>query len=138
MNRAKMSGLFPAVVLTPLAYALPSAVSAHVVRAEALGLVSGFQHPISGLDHIVAMVAVGLWGAQLGRPAIWLLPVTFPLVMAFGGFLGLIGVRLPGSEIAIALSGLCLGAAVLAELKLPVIAAAIPVGLFGAFRVVER
>ncbi len=133
MNRAKMSGLFPAVVLTPLAYALPSAVSAHVVRAEALGLVSGFQHPISGLDHIVAMVAVGLWGAQLGRPAIWLLPVTFPLVMAFGGFLGLIGVRLPGSEIAIALSGLCLGAAVLAELKLPVIAAAIPVGLFGLF-----
>jgi len=84
-----------------------------IVQGEAVGFVSGFAHPISGLDHIVAMVAVGLWGAQLGRPAIWLLPVTFPLVMAVGGFVGLIGVHLPGSEIAIALSGVCLGAAVL-------------------------
>ena len=48
-------------------------------------------HPISGLDHIVAMVSVGLWGAQLGAPAIWLLPVTFPMVMAFGGMLAIIG-----------------------------------------------
>ena len=81
----------------------PTDASAHIVKGEAIGFVSGFEHPISGLDHIIAMVAVGLWGAQLGAPAIWLLPVTFPLVMAFGGFLGLIGVPLPGSEIAIAL-----------------------------------
>ena len=60
---------------------------------EAAGLLSGLRHPVSGLDHILAMVAVGLWGAQLGRPAVWLLPVTFPMVMAFGGMLGLIGLR---------------------------------------------
>ena len=122
-----------AIPLTMLALALPSAASAHIVRGEAVGFFSGFEHPISGLDHIVAMVAVGLWGAQLGRPAIWLLPVTFPLVMAFGGFLGLIGVPLPGSEVAIALSGVCLGAAVLMELRPPLWVAAILVGIFGLF-----
>ena len=122
-----------ALAATALMLALPSAAAAHIVRGEAIGFVSGFEHPISGLDHVVAMVAVGLWGAQLGRPAIWLLPVTFPLVMAFGGFLGLIGMPLPGSEIAIALSGLCLGAAVLAELRPPLWAAAVLVGVFGLF-----
>jgi urease accessory protein len=116
-----------------LALAVPSVASAHIVRGEAVGFVSGFAHPISGLDHIVAMVAVGLWGAQLGQPAIWLLPVTFPLVMAFGGFLGLVGVHLPGSEIAIAMSGVCLGAAVLTELKPPLWAAGVLVGVFGLF-----
>ena len=55
------------------------------------------------------MVSVGLWGAQLGAPAVWLLPVTFPMVMAFGGMLGLMGVPLPGVEVGIALSGILLG-----------------------------
>src|SRR5262249_18913176 len=75
---------------------------AHVQRGEAGGFLSGFQHPISGLDHVAAMVAVGLWGAQLGLPAMWVLPVAFPLVMAFGGFLGFVGVQLPGVEYGIA------------------------------------
>jgi urease accessory protein len=112
---------------------MPSEALAHIVKGEAIGFVSGFEHPISGLDHIIAMVAVGLWGAQLGAPAIWLLPVTFPMVMAFGGFLGLIGVPLPGSEIAIALSGVCLGAAVLTEFRPPLWVAAVLVGIFGLF-----
>ena len=112
---------------------MPQEAFAHIVKGEAVGFVSGFEHPISGLDHIIAMVAVGLWGAQLGAPAIWLLPVTFPMVMAFGGFLGLIGVPLPGSEIAIALSGVCLGAAVLSEFRPPLWVAAVLVGTFGLF-----
>jgi urease accessory protein len=112
---------------------MPSEAFAHIVKGEAIGFVSGFEHPISGLDHIIAMVAVGLWGAQLGAPAIWLLPVTFPMVMAFGGFLGLIGVPLPGSEIAIALSGVCLGTAVLTEFRPPLWVAAVLVGIFGLF-----
>ncbi len=78
--------------------------NAHIVGGEAGGFLSGFEHPISGMDHILAMVSVGLWGAQLGAPAIWLLPVTFPIVMAFGGFLGLIGIPFPGVEIGIALA----------------------------------
>jgi len=130
MDRRREIALFAIVVLAAL---LPADAGAHIVKGEAIGFVSGFEHPISGFDHIIAMVAVGLWGAQLGAPAIWLLPVTFPLVMAFGGFLGLIGVPLPGSEIAIALSGVCLGAAVLAEFRPPLWVAAAIVGTFGLF-----
>ena len=90
-------------------------------------------HPISGLDHIVAMVSVGLWGAQLGAPAIWLLPVTFPMVMAFGGMLALIGMPLPGTEIGIALSAIGLGAVVATEAKPALWIAALLVGFFAIF-----
>ena len=69
-------------------------------------------HPILGWDHVVAMVAVGLWGAFLGNPAIWILPVVFPLVMAFGGALGVMGVPIPAVETGIAASTVVLGAAV--------------------------
>src|SRR5262249_56159202 len=89
--------------------ALAQPALAHTGEAAALGLQSGFLHPLTGLDHLVAMVAVGLWGAQLGLPALWILPITFPLVMAFGGVLGIAGVALPYSEAAVALSGLPLG-----------------------------
>src|SRR5450631_405573 len=74
---------------------------AHQQKGEAVGFLTGFRHPISGLDHVLAMVAVGLWGAQLGAPAIWILPVAFPMVMAFGGMLGLMGMPLPGIEYGI-------------------------------------
>jgi urease accessory protein len=75
------------------------------------------------------MVAVGLWGAELGAPAIWILPVTFPMMMAFGGFLGLVGMPLPGVEIGIALSAITLGVAVALEAKpkLPVAMAIVAV-----------
>jgi urease accessory protein len=112
---------------------VPRAAGAHVVSGEAVGFVSGLRHPVSGFDHIIAMIAVGLWGAQLGSPAIWLLPITFPLVMAFAGFLGLVGVPLPGTEIGIALSGVCLGACVLGELRPPLWVAGVLVGAFGLF-----
>ena len=113
------------------AIALPA--MAHVQAGQATGFLTGFLHPISGLDHVLAMVAVGLWGAQLGAPAIWLLPVTFPIVMAFGGLLGLLGVPLPGVEIGIAASAILLGVAVMTERKLPLIAAAVLVGFFAIF-----
>ena len=82
---------------------------------------------------MLAMVAVGLWGAQLGRPAVWLLPIAFPMMMAFGGMLGLIGVPVPGVEIGIAVSGVVLGAAVLGEIKAPLAASIILVGVFAIF-----
>jgi len=106
---------------------------AHPQKGEAVGFLTGFRHPISGLDHVLAMVAVGLWGAQLGSPAIWLLPVAFPMVMAFGGMLGLVGVPLPGAEYGIALSAIMLGAAVLFEIRPPLTIAAILVGFFAIF-----
>ncbi len=97
------------------------------------GFMSGFMHPLSGLDHVVAMVAVGLWGVFLGRPAIWVLPLVFPLVMAFGGALGVVGVPIPGIETGIALSGLVLGLAVVFAVKPPLWVAAIVVGAFAIF-----
>lgn len=97
------------------------------------GFLSGFMHPISGLDHVVAMVAVGLWGAFLGKPAIWILPIVFPLVMAFGGALGVAGVPIPYIETGIALSGLLLGLAVAFAVRPPIWVAAVIVGAFAIF-----
>ena len=112
----------------------PLTASAHIVPGEAGGFESGFHHPWSGLDHICAMVAVGLWGAQLGGRAMWLLPVVFPLVMSVGGFLGLIGVPLPGQEIGIALSALLLGTMVCFQVKPKnLIWPAVLVGVFGFY-----
>jgi len=107
--------------------------SAHVQKGEAVGLLTGFLHPLAGMDHVLAMVAVGLWGAQLGSPGIWLLPVAFPLVMAMGAMLGLVGMRLPGIEYGIAASAILLGAAVMFELRPPLAVAAILVGFFAIF-----
>ena len=97
------------------------------------GFSSGFMHPLSGLDHVVAMVAVGLWGAFLGSPAIWLLPVTFPLVMAFGDALGVVGVPVPFVELGIALSDIVLGIVVLFAFRPPMWIAAVIVGFFAIF-----
>ena len=77
---------------------LASPALAHEGSGVAGGFASGFMHPILGWDHVAAMVAVGLWGAFLGAPAIWLLPIVFPLVMAFGGALGIAGVPLPAAS----------------------------------------
>ena len=106
---------------------------AHEQQGQAAGFVTGLLHPVSGLDHVPAMVAVGLWGAQLGAPAIWLLPVTFPLVMAFGGFLGLVGIPLPGIEMGIAMSAILLGAMVAMESRPPLWLAAALVAFFAVF-----
>jgi urease accessory protein len=110
-----------------------SAAHAHVERGDAAGFLAGVGHPVSGLDHVLAMVAVGLWGAQLGAPALWLLPVTFPMVMALGGMVGLLGVPLPGVEVGIGASALLLGLAVMSELRPPLAAAAALVGIFAVF-----
>lgn len=112
---------------------LSSPALAHVEQGQAAGLLAGLAHPVSGLDHVLAMVAVGLWGAQLGAPAIWLLPLTFPIVMGLGGLLGLLGVPLPGVELGIAASAILLGVAVMTERRLPLVAAAVLVGVFAVF-----
>ena len=118
----------PLVGLVLLFY--PLTAFAHKRGGEAIGFVSGFEHPISGLDHILAMVAVGLWGAQLGAPAIWVLPVVFPMIMALGGMMGLMGIPLPGIELCIALSGVALGFAVFREARPKLWIAAVIVGFF--------
>lgn len=112
---------------------LSPAVFAHTEEGVVGGFISGFLHPIYGPDHVVAMVAVGMWGAFLGSPAIWLLPVVFPLVMAFGGALGVIGVPLPLVEVGIASSAIVLGLMVLLAVRPPLWIAAVLVGAFGIF-----
>ena len=113
---------------------IPVSAWAHIGQGDiGGGFVAGFAHPLLGLDHVVAMVAVGLWGAQLGRPAIWVLPVTFPIVMAFGGVLGGLGVDIPGIEIGIALSAIVLGGMVAFAAKPPLWIAGVLVGLFAIF-----
>jgi urease accessory protein len=120
-------------IFLPLLLLWPAAALAHTRGGEVLGFTSGLQHPVLGLDHVLAMIAVGLWGAQLGAPALWLLPVTFPMVMAFGGMLGLMGVRLPGIEVGIALSAVALGAAVSSEARPKAWMAALLVAFFAVF-----
>lgn len=112
---------------------LSSTASAHTEVGVAGGLISGFLHPLFGFDHLIAMVAVGLWGAQLQRPAIWLLPITFPSIMAVGGLLGVAGIPLPGIEIGIGLSALALGMMVATSARPPLWVAAILVGFFAIF-----
>ena len=111
----------------------PVAAFAHQEAGQAAGLLAGLSHPLSGLDHVLAMIAVGLWGAVLGPPAIWVLPVAFPMVMAFGGLMGLLGFPLPGVEIGIAVSAVVLGALVLAEVRPPLWLAALIVAFFAIF-----
>src|SRR5215470_3361721 len=106
---------------------------AHEQAGVSGGLISGLLHPLTGIDHLIAMVAVGIWGAQLGAPAIWVLPITFPLVMAFGGVLGVLGIPLPMPEAVIALSAFVLGAAVAVRLRVTFAAAAVIVGVFAIF-----
>ncbi|KDA01880.1 nickel transporter [Hyphomonas oceanitis SCH89] len=106
---------------------------AHTGEGLTGGFLSGFVHPIRGWDHVAAMVAVGLWGTFLGRPAIWMLPVVFPLVMALGGAIGVMGLPLPGVETGIALSSVVLGALILGKAQLPLWSAVILVGIFAIF-----
>ena len=127
-GQAGMIGLIAAAAVLA-----PGAALAHAGEGVAGGFLSGLTHPILGFDHVIAMIAVGIWGAFLGQPAIWLLPVVFPVVMAFGGLAGVLGVPIPGVEAGIALSALALGAMVALALRPPLWVAAILVGAFAIF-----
>lgn len=126
--RALSFGLAALLVLALTA--LPAAAHTGSMTGGFLG---GFSHPLFGPDHIVAMVAVGLWGAFLGPPAIVLLPVVFPLVMALGGVLGILGVPLQATEVGIAVSAIVLGAMVALAARPPLWIAAGLVGTFAIF-----
>ena len=112
---------------------ISGSAQAHTGTGLPGGFMSGFTHPLSGLDHLLAMVSVGLWGAFLGRPLIYQLPVIFPAVMAGGAVLAMIGLRLPPVEIGIALSVLVLGGCIALAIKAPVWAASVIVAAFALF-----
>ncbi|RFB85688.1 urease accessory protein [Rhizobium leguminosarum bv. trifolii] len=128
MKSALKSGL-----LALAAAALPAVAYAHTGVGQTSGFVHGFSHPVSGLDHILAMVMVGVFAFQLGGRATWLVPTTFVLVMALGGALGVAGVNVPFVETGIALSVVVLGAIVALNVKAPTALAMGVVGLFAVF-----
>src|SRR4051794_40310489 len=88
------------------------AAQAHTGIGDPAGFGHGFAHPLGGIDHVLAMVAVGLFAAQLGERALWLVPLSFVLVMIVGGVLGMPGIAVPFVEIGIGLSVVVLGLAV--------------------------
>ena len=118
-----------------LALALvPMVAQAHPGHgSETAGIGAGLAHPFTGLDHILAMIAVGLWAVQLGKRALWLLPVSFVSAMAAGAALGMAGVRLPFVEPAILASVIGLGALVAFAARLPLGASAAVVAVAALF-----
>jgi urease accessory protein len=130
LNRGRVTLLIATMGFVVL---LGGQAAAHTGTGLPGGFASGFRHPFSGLDHLLAMVSVGLWGAFLGRPLIYLLPVIFPAVMAGGAVLAMIGLRLPPVEIGIALSVLVLGACIALAVKAPVWVASLIVAAFALF-----
>ena len=112
---------------------LASPVLAHMGTGLPGGFLSGFLHPLSGFDHLLAMVSVGLWGAYLGRPLIVALPVIFPTVMVVGAAAGMVNLPMPAPEVGIALSVLLLGVAIALAWRAPVWLACLIVGVFAIF-----
>jgi urease accessory protein len=113
--------------------AAPGVALAHPGHAEIAGFSQGFAHPFGGLDHVLAMIAVGLYAALVGGRALWALPAAFLAAMATGGTLGAAGIGMPYVEVAIALSVVVLGLAVASRASLPTFAAVSLVGLFAIF-----
>lgn len=106
---------------------------AHVEGGQVSGLLSGLSHPVSGWDHVLAMVAVGLWGVLLGPPALWILPIVFPVAMAAGGMMGLLGIPLPSVEIGIAASSIIFGLFILSDVRISLVIAIPLVMVFALF-----
>jgi urease accessory protein len=106
---------------------------AHIGTGLPGGLESGFRHPFAGFDHLLAMVAVGVWGAVVGRPLIYALPVVFPMMMVGGAALGKVGMPLPPVEVGVALSVAVLGACIAFAIHAPAWAASLIVATFAVF-----
>jgi len=109
---------------------LPTFAYAHVSAGGASSFMHGLMHPISGLDHICAMVAVGLWAAQMGGRSVWAVPLAFVSLMVLGGVLGMMGISLSFAETGIVLSVLMLGILIAASIRLPLWLSSSMVGLF--------
>ncbi|NJN37470.1 MAG: HupE/UreJ family protein [Acaryochloridaceae cyanobacterium CSU_3_4] len=132
MNRRLIHSQLLLVFLLFTVLFFPMSAQAHS-EGHSAGFMHGFTHPLGGLDHLAAMVAVGLWATQMGRRAIWAVPLTFVLVMVLGGFLGTAGLAIPFVEQGIAYSVLVLGVLIAAMIRVPIAVSATIVGLFAIF-----
>ncbi len=111
----------------------PISALAHTGIGDTAGFISGFSHPIGGMDHILAMIAVGLWAVQMGGKATWAIPTSFVILMILGGIVGILGVPIPYIEEGILVSVLVLGILIAAALRFPVSISALIVGFFAIF-----
>jgi urease accessory protein len=131
MEISKLQKACSTAFLATAAVALGSNTAfAHPTGGPVHDLLHGLEHPLTGVDHILAMIAVGLWASQRGGRALWLVPLTFVGVMTAGGALGISGYAIPYVEQGIVLSVLVLGVLVAAAVRLPLAATAAIVGLF--------
>ena len=128
-----MNNYFVRHILSALCFFLPSLAYAHVGVGSTHGFISGIAHPIGGLDHLLAMVAVGIWAAQMGKRYIWVVPLAFVSVMALGGMLGISGITVPFAEQGIVISVLVMGILIAAAVKLPLAVSVVIVGSFAVF-----
>jgi urease accessory protein len=119
-------GLLAYVTILPVA-------EAHTFGSQGAGLMAGLTHPFVGLDHLLAMFAVGIWAGQLGGRAVWLIPLTFVSVMAVAATLASFGLLLPLMEPAIACSVLVLGLLIAGSVRLPTSVGVLLVSLFAVF-----
>ncbi|MCY7399024.1 MAG: HupE/UreJ family protein [Sphingomonas bacterium] len=120
-------------VLIAASALIASPAQAHEGTGLAGGFVAGVLHPLQGPDHMLAMISVGLWGAFLGRPLVYALPMLFPAAMAVGGALGMAGVGFPPVELGIAVSVITLGALILFAVRAPIFVACAIVAIFALF-----
>jgi urease accessory protein len=111
----------------------PAAALAHPGHDGAGGLVHGFLHPVTGIDHVLAMIAVGVLAAQYGGRALWLVPMSFLVAMAAAGATGMAGVPVQIVEAGIGLSVVVLGLVIAFQIKLPTLVAMLVVGFFALF-----
>ena len=133
MKRAVLTSFAVLLAITAALVLAPAIAFAHTGHADLNGLAHGFIHPATGIDHVLAMVAVGMLAAQLGGRALWLVPLSFVAVMAFAGALGMAGIQLPFAEVGIALSVVVLGLAIAFPLKLSTVATMALVAFFALF-----
>jgi len=129
-SSAKIYGRISALAIAALGI---GSAFAHPGHPDAFGFNDGFAHPFSGIDHLLAMLAVGLWAAQNKRSALWVLPLVFPLTMVLGALLAFAGLQLPGVETGIAASVAVLGLLIAFAIRMPVWASAAVVSAFALF-----
>ena len=132
---APRPGRFSAATALPIVFGAAAVTPAYAHSGTGLagGFESGFSHPIHGVDHLLAMVSVGIWGAFLGRPLLYALPVIFPLIMVGGAILGMFSLPMPPLELAIAASVLVLGLCVCLAIQAPAWVACAIVAIFAVF-----
>ena len=129
----KSARILPLVLAAAAPLVAASAAAAHTGHETGFSLVDGALHPLGGLDHLAAMISVGLWAALAGGRRVWVWPVAFVFMMLVGGFLGHAGIELPVVEPAIALSVIVLGLAVALGAKAPLAVGAVLIGMFALF-----